>query len=119
MDKRTVLEFTYNDDIWNKVDIWAPNHGFKIKEDMGDTRIYQKGVGFWVAPMMLKVKKDGMSITIEAWVRANIFVRISALFLIPPEMHINPGGFKMMVPRNIARKAVNELLISLGQPEID
>jgi hypothetical protein len=41
-----------------------------------------------------------------------------ALFLIPAEMNIQPGGFRMVLPRNIARGKVNQLLADLGAAQI-
>lgn len=118
MNTRTTLQFTFQDDIWPIVDQWAQLNGYKLKISNGEDRTYQKGTGFLVAPMMLRIVKEGENITLEAWAYANIVVRIMALFMIPEEMHINPGGFRMSIPRKIARDAVNKLLKTIGQPEI-
>ena len=115
---RTRLSFPYSGNLWSVLDPWAGQNGYTIKQDSSSERLYQKGVGFLVAPMMLSVRSDGQQVTLEAWVRANLFVRLGALFLIPAEMGIESGGFKLVVPRNIARKAVNQLLPQLGQPPI-
>lgn len=68
--------------------------------------------------MMLKVRHDNQKTNIEAWIRANVFVRLMSLFILPAEMGIESGGFKDVLPRNIARKAVNTLLAHLRQSPI-
>lgn len=118
MNTRTTYQFTFDGEIWPIIEQWAHLNGYKLKIANGEDRTFQKGTGFLVAPMMLRVVKEGSNITFEAWAYANIFVRIGALFMIPEEMHINPGGFRMSIPRKIARDAVNRLLNTLGQPPI-
>jgi len=68
--------------------------------------------------MMLKVKKDDLETTLEAWIRVNVIARLMALFIIPSEMGIESGGFRGAAPRSIARKAVNRLINQLGQSPI-
>jgi hypothetical protein len=38
--------------------------------------------------------------------------------MLPAEMHIRSGGFRAVLPRKIARGAVNELLAQVGAPLI-
>lgn len=118
MNKRTTLRFVRASDIWPVVDKWANENGYRQKGSQGQQKLYQKGVGFLVAPMMLEVRQENQEISIEAWIRANFLVRMMALFLLPAEMGIESGGIKAILPRNIARKAVNVLLAQLGQPPI-
>ena len=118
MDTRTSLRFNNAGDIWPVIEKWADEHGYRQKEGMGTERLYQKGVGFLVAPMMLKVKHENQETHLEAWIRANLAVRLASLFILPAEMGIESGGFKAVLPRNMARKAVNALLTQLEQPPI-
>jgi len=118
MNSRTILRFKSAGDIWPIVNRWASQNGYKLKQSVGRECLFQKGIGFWVAPMMLKVKQENQETIIEAWVRANLFVRISSLFILPAEMEIASGGLKAVIPRNMARKAVNTLLAQLNQPPI-
>ena len=118
MSKRTTLRFSYPSDVWAVIEKWAGENGYRQKGSAGQERLYQKGTGFLVAPMMLKVRSEDQEISIEAWIRANLFVRIFSLFILPPEMGIESGGFRAVLPRNIARKAVNALLAQLGQQPI-
>jgi hypothetical protein len=118
MTKRTSISFQSGDSIWPTVEKWAAENGYKPVAQDGNVRTFQKGVGFLVAPMMLSLSQNGDAVTGEAWIRAGLFVRIFALFLLPPEMGLESGGFKGVLPRKIARNAVNKLLAELGAPPI-
>lgn len=118
MAKRTELRFGSATDIWPVVEKWAGENGYKQKEASGPEKLYQKGSGLLIAPMMLKIRSENQATTLEAWIRANLFVRIMSFFILPAEMGIESGGFRAVIPRNIARGAVNKLLAQLGQPPI-
>ncbi len=118
MNTRTTIHFRYNGEIWPIVEDWAGRNGYRLKESGPGERTYQKGIGFLVAPMMLKVRSDNEETVIDAWVRVNVLIRLMGLFLIPAEMGIESGGLKLAAPRSIARKAVNKLLEELEQPQI-
>jgi hypothetical protein len=119
MDCRTVRDFTFTGDVWAQVEAWAGRHGYRLKENQADQRTYQKGRALLVAPMMLSLGTKGSAVHMEAWVRVPMISRALALFILPGEMHIASGGFKGLVPRKMARTAVNDLLGSLGQPVIE
>ncbi len=118
MTKRTSISFQSTDSIWPTVEKWAQANGYKPVSQDATSRTFQKGVGFWVAPMMLRLEQNGSAVSGEAWVRAGFFVRLCALFLLPAEMGVESGGFKGVLPRKIARTAVNKLLAELGQQQI-
>jgi len=118
MEKRTKIVFDFNDPVWVIADNWAIENRYKIKESSSSWKLFQKGTGFLVAPMMLKIDRQGNCVSIEAWVRANLFVRAFSLFILPAEMEIKSGGLRGAAPRAIARKAVNNLLNALGQEKI-
>ena len=80
-------------------------------------RIYEKGTGLFVAPMMVSIENTAYGVHLESWIKLNTFLRFCWLFLAPPELGIE-GGFVAMIPRRMARTAVNHLLASLGQPTI-
>jgi hypothetical protein len=115
---RTIVDFPLSGNFWPIVEQWAAENGYRQVEATGSRRVYQKGRGFWVAPMMLQLDTDGGQVHMEAWIRANLFVRIMSFFVLPAEMGIESGGFRGVLPRNIARGAVNKLLQRLGQREI-
>jgi len=114
MSRKTTVTFQYEGNIWPIVEKWASENGYRQKNAQGTERTYQKGVGFLVAPMMLKIRSENQETTVEAWIRVNGFVRVMALFIVPSEMGIESGGFRLVAPRSIARKAVNKLLGQLG-----
>jgi hypothetical protein len=118
MSTRTTLRFSSPGEIWPVIDKWANENGYKQKESVGPERLYQKGTGFLVAPMMLKIRQENQETNLEAWIRSNTLVRLMSLFILPAEMGIESGGFKAVIPRNMARKAVNTLLTQLGQTPI-
>jgi hypothetical protein len=118
MAKRTRIEFTHPGDLWSIVDPWAVANGYRVVQPGGSARLYQKGYGVLVAPMMLSVQMTGERAAIEAWVRMNLLARAGALFLLPAEMSVESGGFRAVLPRRTARTTVNKLLASLGLPAI-
>lgn len=117
--KRSTVTGTVNGDPWPAIDAWSKTSGFNLIEGAGTaTRTYQKGSGLLVAPMKAAISVSGSALTLQAWVAPTFLARLFALFLIPAEMHVNSGGFKMVLPRNMARKPINELLGQLGLPLI-
>jgi hypothetical protein len=118
MKKRTTLRFKNTSDIWPVVEKWAGENEYKQKESVRHERLYQKGEGLLVGPMMLRVRCENQETEIEAWVRATVLVRLMSLFILPSEMGIESGGFRGVVPRSMARKAVNTLLAQFGQSPI-
>jgi hypothetical protein len=118
MIKRTNISFQLSADVWPSIERWASANGFNRKVSAGPERLYQKGVGFLVAPMMLSVQQANGQVALEAWIRCNLFVRIFSFFILPAEMGIESGGVRGVLPRKIARNAVNRLLQDLGQPLI-
>lgn len=118
MSARTVRSFAAEGDFWGTVDAWAAESRYALKESDQSWKLYQKGKGFWVAPMMVEIREAEGEVHIAAWIRVPLFTRLMALFMLPSEMGIESGGFRAVVPRNMARKAVNQLLEKLGQPPI-
>lgn len=118
MQKRTEIRFNSNPSQWAVIDQWAATESYKLQSSSSTERLYQKGTGFLVAPMMLHFRQDGAQTVMQGWIRANLLVRAFALFLLPAEMGIESGGFKAMLPRKIARTAINKLLAHLQLPAI-
>jgi hypothetical protein len=118
MEPRTEIDFERVEDIQKIVDDWAEQHGYKFLEMEEDMRVYQRGKGFWTAPMRLGYRQTGERVHMEAYVFAPLLNRLVSLFLVPKECNIESGGFVASVPRAMARKDVNALLETLGQPPL-
>jgi hypothetical protein len=117
--KRSVVTFQMNGDPWPTIAAWAKQYKFNPREPQtGNVKVFQKGSGFWTAPCRAQFTQNGSTIELQAYLSIGLLARIGALFLLPPEMHINSGGFKAVVPRNSARKAVNVLLQQVGATPI-
>lgn len=117
--KRTHVTFQIQGDAWPTIAAWAQRHGFLPREPQtGSVKLFQKGSGLWTAPMRALFAVEGPVVQLQAWVHVPLITRIMALFLLPGEMHIRSGGFRAVLPRSTARKAVNELLAQVGGPPI-
>ena len=118
MKPRTQIELSATANFGSTLDGWAVEHQYKLKQEQdgpeGAVRLYQKGTGLLVAPMMLRVVAAGERIRMEAWVRSGFFVRLMSLFILPAEMAVESGGFRGVLPRKIARTAINALLTRLS-----
>jgi hypothetical protein len=118
MEKRTQVTFPQRPDFWPTFERWAGSHGYSPRQSAPQAKLYQKGKGFLVAPMMLSIQEQNGQVAMEAWVRCNLFVRLSSFFILPAEIGVQSGGVKAVLPRKIGRDAVNALLQQLGVPLI-
>lgn len=113
--RRSVVTFTAKGDPWPVIAAWAQKHKYLPRAPQtGTVKLFQKGSGLWTAPMRAQFTQEGDQIELQAWVHNPLFARIMALMLLPAEMNVRSGGFRAVIPRNIARKAVNELLAQVG-----
>lgn len=119
-NKRSVVVYQVTGDPWPVIAAWAQKHKFNPREPQtGNVKMFQKGSGFWTAAMRAQFSYDGAgTMQVQAWLPISIFARIAALFMLPAEMHIRSGGFRAVLPRKIARTAVNELLAQVGAQPI-
>ncbi len=116
---RSVVTFGISGDPWPTIAAWAQRHRYLPREPQtGSVKLFQKGSGFWTAPMRAQFTQNGQQIEMQAWIHNPLIARIFALFILPAEMNIRSGGLRAVIPRNIARKAVNELLAQVGAPPI-
>jgi hypothetical protein len=118
-NSKTTRDFQVAFDITPVVDAWAQQNHYSFRGvGVDGTRFYQRGNGILTGAMPLSVLQMGPNVHLQAWIHANIVARTCALFLIPEDMGIESGGLKGVLPRNMARDAVNKLLAQLGQPPI-
>ena len=119
MATRTVRDFQVGFDVAPIVDAWAQSNHYGFRGVGPDgSRTYQRGNGIVTGAMPLTIRQNGPSVHLEAWIHATLAARLCALFLIPTDMSIESGGVKGVLPRTMARSAVNNLLAQLGQPPI-
>ncbi len=118
IDSRTSVLLHPSEDIRPMLAEWASANGFVEKQRNGPEIIYQKGVGVLLGPMMVSFRFDNDGVHLDAWVRANSFTRLCAFYMIPAEMGVESGGWRGVLPRKVARTAINKLLTQLGQPVI-
>lgn len=119
-DKRSVVTYRVTGDPWPVIANWAQQRGFQPYPPQTPTmRLFQKGSGLLTASMRAQFSYDGAgSMQVQAWLPISMFARIASLFMLPAEMHIRSGGFKAVLPRKLARGAVNELLTQVGAQPI-
>ena len=116
--KRAIRAFPVAADPSAIVDRWAASQGYHVVEQDGSRRVYRKGTGFLVAARKVEITAAGGELRVEAYVAANVVARACALFLIPAEITVEPGGVQAVIPRNMCRAEVNALLQELNQPPI-
>jgi len=117
--RRSVVTYPAKGDPWPTIATWAQKHRFYPREPQtGATKVFQKGSGLFTAPMRAQFTHRGETVEVQAWLHLPLITRIMALFLLPAEMNIRSGGFRAVIPRNMARKAVNELLAQVGAEPI-
>jgi hypothetical protein len=117
--RRSVVSFAVKGDPWERIGAWAKRHKFTPREPHGkNVKLFQKGTGLLTSPMRAQFTHEDGKIELQAWVHNLLFSRLLTLFLLPMEMNVRSGGFRAMVPRSIARKAINELLREMNATEI-
>lgn len=116
--RRSVVTFAVKGNPWERIGTWAKRHRFMPRSEAGDTKLFQKGNGLWMSPMRAQFTfKDG-KVELQAWVHNLLLSRLLTLFLLPMEMNVSSGGFRAMVPRSVARNAINELLREMNASPI-
>lgn len=118
MNSRTIRDFHVPTEIWHRVEKWAETEGFRLLDDDGTKRRYQKGHGLLVLPTKFEISIADGDVHFEAWIHVSMIYRIFSLFMLPEEIGLESGGFKAVISRTISRDAVNRLLVQIGQPLI-
>jgi hypothetical protein len=118
--QRTTVRIELRGDPWPVIDGWGKATGYipNTTTATQHSRLYQKGIGFWVAPQMLAAQVDGNILTLQAWIRGTFIARLFSLFILPAEIRIASGGMTAAIPRKMARGDVNKLIQQLGGPPI-
>ena len=114
---RTARDLPLTNETWPRIDAWAMQTGFQMTGTLPAGRVYSKGTGIFIAPIIVSVENTAYGVHLESWISLNTFFRLMWLFLIPTELPVD-NGIIGMIPRKKGRTAVNQLLASLGQPPI-
>ena len=121
-DKRTTVVFQVAQDPWQVIAAWAQAKKYYAVSALppggAGSVSFQKGSGFWVAPMMCAISVNPPQVTVQAWVRGTFIARLFSFFILPAEMGVASGGFRGALPRKMARGHINELMQQLGGPPI-
>lgn len=117
--KRAVRVFRADGEVLRAADQWARRQGYRVVDESVGRRLYRKGAGIFAGARMVDIRTDDRQVHLEAWVAANLGARIGSLFILPPEITIESGGPKAVLPRKMGRAEVNELLEELLQEPIE
>ncbi len=118
MKKRTIREFTYKSDLWSVVDSWAAGAEFTLEQQEDSFRSYKKGRWLLMAPTIVEIRQDGDRVTLQTWLKADLYLTMNLMTGKPPEGGLESGGLNAWIQRKRAREAVNRLLKNLGQKPI-
>ena len=74
---RSVVTFGISSDPWPTIAAWAQKHRYLPREPQtGNVKMFQKGSGFWTAPMRAQFTQTGTQIEMQAWVHNPLLARI-------------------------------------------
>jgi hypothetical protein len=113
---RTILDFTYEDDIRPIVKEWAEEFHFKVSPaENGGLRCRRSG-SVMLCGVMLEVQQSGSRVHLETWLDVDILTEFATLFNAPKESAIQSGETLLWREKEFARRYVNPLLERLNQP---
>jgi hypothetical protein len=121
---RTTRDIRTTEPIWEIIDSWSQQNGFGLVSQDESSRLYQHGnpalshIGS--PPTMVQVAWTGDCYRLQAWLSTPSMSQSMTYYgKMPDECIIDSGGMIAQGPRKGARKRVNKLLQSLGQPLIE
>jgi hypothetical protein len=113
---RTILDFTYEDDIRPIVKEWAEEFHFKVSPaENGGLRCRRSG-SVMLCGVILGVQQSGSRVHLETWLDVDILTEFATLFNAPKESAIQSGETLLWREKEFARRYVNPLLERLNQP---
>lgn len=118
LPRRAIREFNYHSDLWSVVDRWATENGFVLQQQDVSRRLYRRGRWLLFGPTMLEISEEQGAVTLQAWIKADLYLLMDLFTKKAPEVTIESGGFTAWVPRIKARNVVNRLLSTLGQKPV-
>lgn len=117
-DGHWVRDFSVRQESWPIIEHWAHEHGYRLCALKGRRRLYQKGWNADAYMTWVDVRHDPNRIVLTSWITVGFKLRAFTLFVLPPELPIEPTGFKGIRTRRDACRDLNSLLMRLRQPEI-
>ena len=113
---RTILDFTYKEDIQPIVKEWAEEFHFKVSPaENGGLRCRRSG-SLMLCGVVLEALQSGSRVHLETWLDVDILTEFASLFNAPKESAIQSGETLLWREKEFARRFVNPLLERLNQP---
>lgn len=113
---RTILDFTYQEDIQPIIKEWAEEFHFKVSPaENGGLRCRRSG-SLMLCGVVLEVQQTGSQAHLETWLDVDILTEFSTLMNAPKESAIQSGETLLWREKEFARRYVNPLLERLNQP---
>jgi len=109
MANRMTLDIRLASDPWPLIDAWAARtrHSIASHGDWG--RVYQRGDGFFQARSYVQITVSGDLLHLESWI---------IVWFTGGELDVSSRSLVQFFPRRRARRLLNDLLASLGQPSV-
>ena len=115
---RTILDFSFKDDILPILNQWADENSFVTRAGPEGAIECQRGGGVVMCPVLLQIKQSGSNVHLETWLQVDILTELTTLFNAPAQSAIDSSGKLLWREKDIARLYINRLLKDLGQPPI-
>ncbi|WP_028456070.1 hypothetical protein [Chitinilyticum litopenaei] len=105
--QRAIVTLESNGDLWPQIEAWCSQHGYALREQDEQRRLYQHGKGFWQAAGRFQASRNGNVWQLEGWLHMNAFITRA-------ELALDETGPVAKVPRDKRKKEFNALLGQLG-----
>lgn len=117
-DGRWMRDFPSRSIIWPLVEHWAAENGYHLVALRANRRMYQLGEEGQSFVTYLEIRQDGTRVRLKSWSVASFRARAMRLFMLPPEVPIDPSGWVGLRYRRFICRGLNSLLERCGQPPI-
>lgn len=113
---RTILDFTYKEDIQPIIKEWAEEFHFKVSPAENGGLHCRRSGSVMLCGVILEVQQTGSQVHLETWLDVDILTEFSTLMNAPKECAIQSGETLLWREKEFARRYVNPLLERLNQP---
>ncbi|WP_028452349.1 hypothetical protein [Chitinilyticum aquatile] len=108
---RSIVSIEYAGDLWPQIESWCAQHGYALREQNGQQRLYQHGKGFLQAAARFQVSRNGNIWQLEGWMHINALITRA-------ELALDETGPLVKLPRDKRKNEFNILLGQLGAPAL-